>query len=94
MSILGFSPGFHFLLGVLQGQEPVLVQEFLLNLPLNASMKTLSVGLPSRQKSTSTPFNWAHWSRNLEVNSGRFSPKWTSKPAIPTSINQDSPLWE
>ena len=48
------SPEFHFFLGVLQGQEPVLVQTLLAKRPLKASMKALSVGLPGRLKCSST----------------------------------------
>ena len=37
--------------------------------PLNASMKTLSVGLPGREKSSVTSFWYAYRSRSRETNS-------------------------
>ena len=55
-AIVVSSLGLNLILGVCQGQEPVFVQALLRNPPLKASMKALSVGLPRRLKSSSTPF--------------------------------------
>lgn len=59
----------HFLPGVLKAEEPVRVQAFGSELAVEDSMKLLSVGLPGREKSSTTPF-WQAWMwRSRETNS-------------------------
>jgi hypothetical protein len=50
------TPILHFLACVVKAQKPMRVQAFGSELALKDSMKLLSVGLPSREKSNTTPF--------------------------------------
>lgn len=53
------APSVAFSCRVVEAHEPVLIQAFghsAQNLPLKDSIKALSVGLPGREKSRTTPF--------------------------------------
>ena len=56
----------HLLPSIFKVDEQVLIEA---KRPLKASMNALSVGLPGREKSSTTPLVWAHRSRSRETNS-------------------------
>jgi len=53
--IVVLTPFLHFQAGVVKRQEPVGVEAFAAELAVEDSMKALSVGLPGREKPSSTP---------------------------------------
>jgi hypothetical protein len=53
--IVVFTPSLAFSLRIVEAHEPMRVQIFAAEIPVEDSMKALSVGLPGREKSSVTP---------------------------------------
>src|ERR1700739_1693409 len=71
-------------------------KHLLRNLPLNDSMKALSVGLPGREKSSVTPRWYAHRSKSRDTNSEPWSTRMTAgnptaRPTLSSTSTTSAP---